>query len=99
MSRDGKNLTPSDLFVVKEHANISANSPGLGPNINEYGPRFYDITHMYEHSVTEILLNITKEKSINHGFGEIFWINNTALPDIAVFKKMAEGLSNDRVNF
>lgn len=45
----GTTLNPGDLFIVTDHANISASSPGIGPNINDYGPRFYDITHMYEH--------------------------------------------------
>ena len=50
-SLDTKNET-GDLFLVKDHANISASSPGIGPNIEDYGPRFYDITHMYHHTLT-----------------------------------------------
>lgn len=30
------------LFVVEDHANLSAHSPGVGVNLNEYGARFYD---------------------------------------------------------
>ncbi len=48
-------INSGDLFIVKDHANISASSPGIGPNINDYGPRFYDITHMYESHLIHIL--------------------------------------------
>ena len=43
---------PGDLFLVTDHANLSASSPGLGPNLSDYGPRFYDITHMYHDTLT-----------------------------------------------
>lgn len=36
-----------DLFLVNDHANISASAAGIGPNIDSYGPRFYDISQMY----------------------------------------------------
>lgn len=86
-------LQPGELFIVRDHANISASSPGIGPNINEYGPRFYDITHMYEHK----LVNILKEKAPKAHTGEVFWVNNSTVIDPIVFQKLAKGLSNDKV--
>ena len=44
-----------DLFVVKDHCNISASSPGIGPNLDEYGPRFYDTSSMYEKAFTKMI--------------------------------------------
>ncbi len=41
-------LKAGQLFIASDHANLSANSPGIGPNIEEIGPRFYDISHLYE---------------------------------------------------
>lgn len=54
---DLESSSDKELFIVKEHANISANSPGLGPNIDEYGPRFYDISHVYERGITQKLMD------------------------------------------
>jgi hypothetical protein len=51
-ARNADELKGGDLFVVKDHASISAQSPGIGPNIDEYGPRFYDISSMYEKRFT-----------------------------------------------
>ena len=50
--RNPEQYSVGDLFLVKDHANISASSPGIGPNIDEYGPRFYDISSMYEKRFT-----------------------------------------------
>ncbi len=86
-------LQPGDLFIVKDHANISASSPGIGPNINEYGPRFYDITHMYDHK----LVNMFKEIAPKAHTGDVFWVNNSTVIDPSVFQKLAGGLSNDKV--
>ena len=70
-------MKAGELFIVKDHANISASSPGIGPNINEFGPRFYDITHMYEHNLAHIL----KEKAPHAHSGEVFWVNNSTVID------------------
>lgn len=32
-------------------------------------------------------------------FGDVFWINNSSLPDPCVYSKLADGLSNDKVQF
>jgi hypothetical protein len=50
--RNPEHYEAGDLFIVKDHANISASSPGIGPNIDEYGPRFYDVSSMYEKRFT-----------------------------------------------
>ncbi len=85
-----------ELYIVKDHANISASSPGIGPNINEYGPRFYDITHMYSTKLNSIFQSLAPLQTT---FSDVFWINDSSLPDPRVYVKLASGLSNDRVNF
>ena len=82
-----------------DHANISAQSPGIGPNIDEYGPRFYDISSMYEKRFTSLI----NETVVSHGLkciqGDVFWVNNTVSTNGTVFNRMAEGLSNKKVCF
>lgn len=89
-----------DLFVVTDHANISASSPGIGPNIDEYGPRFYDIANMYDPKLTEIITNSVQESSPDAKIckGDLFWINNSAVPSLPL-ANLAAGLSNNRVCF
>ena len=95
-SKNPDTYKAGDLFLVTDHANISASSPGIGPNIDEYGPRFYDITTMYEKRLTEALK--TSLAGSHHCEGDVFWVNNSTIPSV-VHTNMAEGLSNERVCF
>jgi len=60
--RNPELFNAGDLFIVTDHANISASSPGIGPNMNEYGPRFFDISGMYDTRIIEAMReHINKE--------------------------------------
>lgn len=41
-------LRPGDLVVISDHLNLQARSPLTGPNDPELGPRFPDMTHVYD---------------------------------------------------
>ena len=82
--------------MVTDHANISASSPGIGPNLDEYGPRFYDISNMYEKGFTQIIEESVKD--IKHCKGDLFWVNNTNIPNQA-HCGLAAGISNEKVCF
>jgi hypothetical protein len=51
-AKNQDDLKAGDLFVVKDYASISAQNPGIGPNIDEFGPRFFDISTMFEANLT-----------------------------------------------
>lgn len=38
---------PGDVMIVSDHIKINGASPMRGPNVDEFGPRFFDVTHMY----------------------------------------------------
>lgn len=84
---------------MKDHANISAQSPGIGPNIDEYGPRFYDISQMYEKRFTAIATESVSSTGARFTEGQVFWVNNSTVPCKQVYGQMAEGLSNEKVTF
>ena len=99
-ARNPEELKAGDLFVVKDHANISAQSPGIGPNIDEFGPRFYDISSMYEKAFSQLLREtIASHETIKSVCGEVFWVNNSVAVHGTVYNQMAEGLSNEKVTF
>jgi hypothetical protein len=97
-ARNTDELQAGDLFLVKDHANISAQSPGIGPNIDEYGPRFYDISSMYEKRFSALVKESIEHTGARHTEGQVFWVNNSTVPS-PVFNQMAEGLSNEKVTF
>lgn len=48
-------LKCGDLFIMTDHVNISAYPSGTGPNIPEFGQRFYDIASIYDPEVIKVL--------------------------------------------
>jgi len=54
----GFHLHLGDLMIIKDHINLLPN-PLIGPNINELGPRFPDMTHPYDPS----LIRLAKEEA------------------------------------
>jgi purine nucleoside phosphorylase len=99
-SKNNEDLKAGDLFVVKDYASISAQNPGIGQNIDEYGPRFFDISTMFDSKFTTLIeTTIADNSSVKSVSGDIFWVNNSAVVHGTVFNKMAESLSNDRVKF
>jgi purine-nucleoside phosphorylase len=41
-------VAPSDLFLVTDHINFQGMNPLVGPNVEEWGPRFPDMTESYD---------------------------------------------------
>ena len=54
----GFHLHLGDLMIIKDHINLLPN-PLIGPNINELGPRFPDMTRPYDPS----LIKLAKEEA------------------------------------
>jgi purine-nucleoside phosphorylase len=54
---------PGDLMVVTDHINLTGNNPLIGPNLDEFGPRFTDMNHVYDSG----LRNLAKQKALKKG--------------------------------
>lgn len=52
-----------DLVVIKDHINMLAN-PLIGPNLDEFGPRFPDMTCAYDLGLQELAKKIAEEMGI-----------------------------------
>lgn len=91
-------FSSGDLFLSHDHACISAHSPGIGSNLDEYGARFYDCSNSYDKELTAKIGEALASNSVRFNAGEIFWVNNSSIPT-AIYAQMAEGLSTDRCTF
>jgi len=58
------NFQPADLMVILDHINFSGMNPLRGPNLEDMGPRFPDMTHAYDKELIEILLKQGEKQGI-----------------------------------
>lgn len=45
-----------DIMIIKDHIKLTGESPLGGPNLDEFGPRFFDVTDMYTASLRKTAL-------------------------------------------
>ncbi|MFC1494610.1 purine-nucleoside phosphorylase [Thermodesulfobacteriota bacterium] len=52
---------PGDLMVIDDHINFTGRDPLIGPNLDEFGPRFPDMSRVYDPG----LIDIAKKNAMN----------------------------------
>ncbi len=61
-------LNPSfrkgDLMLLDDHINLLPDNPLTGANLDEFGPRFPDMSRPYSPYINELLLSIARKKDI-----------------------------------
>lgn len=50
----GDNYQPGQLMLIRDHLNFTGNSPLVGKNCNELGPRFLDLSEAYDKDLRAI---------------------------------------------
>ena len=54
-----------NLMVIKDHINLSGNNPLIGENLDEFGPRFPDMTYAYSRDLRKKLVRKAEQEGIN----------------------------------
>jgi purine-nucleoside phosphorylase len=47
-------LRQGDLMVIRDHINLTGENPLIGPNHDDWGPRFPDMTAAYDRSLVQL---------------------------------------------
>jgi len=58
-----KNYSIGDLVLIKDHINLLPN-PLIGPNLDEFGPRFSDMTCAYDLGLRRKMISLAKKHNI-----------------------------------
>ena len=48
---------PGDVMIISDHIKLNGNSPLRGPNVDEFGPRFFDVSRMYTPELRKLALD------------------------------------------
>ncbi|KTD15627.1 xanthosine phosphorylase [Legionella gratiana] len=59
-----EDVGPGDLMLISDHINLQPSNPLIGPNDEEFGPRFYPLDNVYDQTMRFKLLSIATENSI-----------------------------------
>ena len=57
------NYRVGDLMIIKDHINLLPN-PLIGPNLDDFGPRFPDMTRPYDPSLIKLALKLAEQEGI-----------------------------------
>ena len=66
---------PGDIMLITDHICFSGTSPLRGPNLDEFGLRFFDTSRMYTPELLEIARECSKNYSLRFHEGVYFWMS------------------------
>lgn len=56
---------PGELMLITDHINLQPSNPLIGPNDDEFGPRFYPLDNAYDSQMQANLLSVAEQNAIN----------------------------------
>lgn len=60
-----KSFTPGDLMIIEDHINFGFDNPLIGPNDNDLGVRFPDMSNAYNKNLITLAKNVAKENNMD----------------------------------
>ena len=57
-------FSPGDIMMITDHIKLFGVSPLCGPNVEEFGPRFPDVSHVYTPELQEVARRAAAETSV-----------------------------------
>ncbi len=67
------NFKPGDLMLITDHINLVGTNPLIGENNDDLGPRFPDLSNVYDKDLRELVLNVANKNQIPLQQGIYAW--------------------------
>jgi len=64
-----RDFKPGDLMIITDHINLMGNNPLLGPNYDELGPRFPDMSEAYNRDLIRITEGVAEQEGLGYQKG------------------------------
>lgn len=80
------NFEIGEIMIQNDHINLFPGNPLIGKNIEEFGPRFPDMSEPYDKQMIELALEIAKENNIKVSQGVYAGLTGPTLETPAEYK-------------
>ena len=89
-------FAPGDLMLMTDFINLSGKNPLTGPNLDEFGPRFPDMSHAYDVKLQGLTQEVADKLGVALQKGVYCWMNGPCYESPAEIR-MARTLGADAV--
>lgn len=59
-----RDYRPGDVMVIRDHIKLNGDSPLRGPNVEDFGPRFFDVSRMYTPELRKLALDCARDSPL-----------------------------------
>lgn len=77
-----------DIMLIKDHINLTGLSPVRGPNISEFGPRFFDMSEPYDREYMDLARKAAKDLDIDLKEGVYYYATGPQFETAAEIRAM-----------
>lgn len=65
--------SPGEIMIIRDHIKLTGASPVRGPNIPEFGPRFFDMSNTYTKEYREVVKKVASKLGLKINEGIYFY--------------------------